>query len=566
MKLLSFLARSSRSLLLSATVTSVLGGVGASLLVGSINESLGASDAELPVLGLRFAALGVGMLFFRWLSQSQFVRLSEVTLARLRLHLSRHFAEAPYRSIEARGSGRLLAVLTEDVNTVSEFFVTLPRFVMHGAVVLGCLGYLAWLSTQVFAFSLVVVLIGVLGHLQGARRARPHLVRGREHEDRVYGHFRALFSGAKELKLNAARRREFLSDVLGTSVEQVRAEQTRGYGMHAASASWRIFLFYVVIGGVLFVLGDALGLEARVRSGYAIVFLYMMLPLHALVEASPEISRTRVALERINALGVADGSDAPAQKTADALEGEAFRSLRLSQVRYQHRHEGDDSLFELGPIELELRPGELVFLIGGNGSGKTTLAKLLTGLYEPSAGRVQLNDRPLEPGRLEGYRQLFSAVFADFHLFQTLLGLEGEALDARAQALLELLALGHKVTVTNGVFSSTELSRGQQKRLALVVATLEDRPVYVFDEWAADQDPAYKDVFYRRILPELKARGKSLFVITHDDRFFHLADRCLKLDSGTLREVDPHSAALAAHEPTHSVHDVRKDLALGVLP
>ncbi|MET0413960.1 MAG: cyclic peptide export ABC transporter, partial [Polyangiaceae bacterium] len=322
----------------------------------------------------------------------------------------------------------------------------------------------------------------------------------------------------------------------------------------------------VVIGGVLFVLGDALGLEPRVRSGYAIVFLYMMLPLHALVEASPEISRTRVALERINALGVASSSDAPAPKTTDALDGEAFRSLRLSHVRYEHRHEGDDSVFELGPIDLELRPGEVVFLIGGNGSGKTTLAKLLTGLYEPSAGSIHVNDRPLEPGRLEGYRQLFSAVFADFHLFQTLLGLEGEALDARAQSLLELLALGHKVSVTNGVFSSTELSRGQQKRLALVVATLEDRPVYVFDEWAADQDPAYKDVFYRRILPELKARGKSLFVITHDDRFFHLADRCLKLESGTLREVDPHSAALAAHEPTHSVHDVRKDLALGERP
>jgi len=191
--------------------------------------------------------------------------------------------------------------------------------------------------------------------------------------------------------------------------------------------------------------------------------------------------------------------------------------------------------FELGPVSLALRAGEIVYLVGGNGSGKTTLAKLIAGLYEPERGQVLLDGEPVggEAAGWDQYREQFSAVFTDFHLFDRLLGLE-PALEARGRELLAALDLAHKVQIEGGRFSTTELSRGQQMRLALLVACLEDRPVCVFDEWAADQDPVYKEVFYARILPELKARGKALLVVTHDDRYFHLADRVLKLEGGRL--------------------------------
>lgn len=530
MALITFLARTSRTRLCLALAASLLGGAGASLLVALVNESLDAPASELPRLGLRFALLALVMLGFRWLSQAEFVALSEATLARLRLHVSRQLAEAPLASLERWGQGRLLTLLTEDIGAVSDFFVTLPRFAMHGAVLLGCLTYLAWLSPSVFAFALAVVGLGLLGHVWSARSANRHLGRARLEEDRLMSAFRALFVGAKELKLNARRRGAFYHDVLRPLVASARREHTRGYAIHAASASVRIFLFYAIVGGVLFVFGDRFGIDERVRSGYAIMTVYMTLPLHALIEASPEISRTQVALERLRSLGSIEPTSAAPASPAPPLS-----RLALSEVTYTHR-QGDDHEFTLGPISLELRPGEIVFLVGGNGSGKTTLAKLITGLYEHESGRIVLDGAEVHAESREAYRQRFAAVFSDFHLFSRLLGAAGGALDQRVAELLAAFDLEHKLTVRDGVFSTTALSSGQQKRLALLVAFLEDRPVYVFDEWAADQDPAYKQVFYERVLPELKRLGKAVLVITHDDRYFHLADRCLTLEAGQLRE------------------------------
>jgi len=183
---------------------------------------------------------------------------------------------------------------------------------------------------------------------------------------------------------------------------------------------------------------------------------------------------------------------------------------------------------------LTLTPGELVFLVGGNGSGKSTLAKIITGLYPPEKGEVRLDGKLITDKSRDDYRQLFSAVFSDFYLFESLLGMKARDLDTQAREYLVELHLDHKVKVRHGQFSTTDLSHGQRKRLALLTAYLENRPFYLFDEWASDQDPHFKEIFYTQLLPELKARGKAVLVITHDDRYFHLADRVIKLDYGKV--------------------------------
>ena len=182
-----------------------------------------------------------------------------------------------------------------------------------------------------------------------------------------------------------------------------------------------------------------------------------------------------------------------------------------------------------------MRRPVLVFIVGGNGSGKSTLAKLIAGLYVPDAGEILLDGILVDDRNRELYRQLFSTVFADFYLFDRLLGLGLQDLDAQAKTYLEQLQLTHKVTIENGKLSTTALSQGQRKRLALLTAYLEDRPIYLFDEWAADQDPFFREIFYQQLLPELKQRGKAVLVISHDDRYFHLADRLLKLDYGQIQ-------------------------------
>ncbi len=270
-------------------------------------------------------------------------------------------------------------------------------------------------------------------------------------------------------------------------------------------------------------------------SGYAMVFLYMIMPIESLLTAIPNISTARVALERIEAVN----AELPLESGLDAPVKRGFEHLALDGVTHRYFREKENDVFTLGPIDLSFTPGELVYLIGGNGSGKTTLAKMIVGLYAPESGRIVVDGVPVSEADRDSYRQLFSVVFSDFFLFDSLLGLRIDGLDGldeTAQELLVQLQLDHKVRIEDGAFSTLELSQGQRKRLALLVAYLEDRPFYLFDEWAADQDPLFKDVFYRTLLPELKAKGKTVLVITHDDRYFHLADRYIKLDYGQLVE------------------------------
>ncbi|WKG12449.1 ATP-binding cassette domain-containing protein [Nocardia sp. PE-7] len=196
--------------------------------------------------------------------------------------------------------------------------------------------------------------------------------------------------------------------------------------------------------------------------------------------------------------------------------------------------ESDDAGFRLGPIDLVFEPGQITFIVGGNGSGKSTLAKLITGLYVPRSGSLSLNGERIDHDNIEWYRQNSSAVFTDFHLFEDYLGFDRPGIDADVQRYLDELQIAHKVTVQDGRLSTVDLSQGQRKRLALLTALLEDRQIYVFDEWAADQEPRFRDVFYHEILTDLKRRGKTVIVITHDDRYFDCADQLVKLDFGLV--------------------------------
>jgi putative ATP-binding cassette transporter len=260
-----------------------------------------------------------------------------------------------------------------------------------------------------------------------------------------------------------------------------------------------------------------------------------MTPLQIIMDNLPRLARAKVALRNMEGMGLT--LTAGAEEPDLIIESDSpyyFDQLELIGVTHTYNGGPRNEGFTLGPIDLTLLPGELVFISGGNGSGKTTLAKLITGLYMPESGEVRLNGHSITNENREFYRQHFSVVFQDFHLFNSLLGLAGSRRDERVRAYLEKLKLDRKVEIKDGVFSTIDLSQGQRKRLALLTAYVEDRPIYVFDEWAADQDPLFKDIFYFKLLPELKARGKTILVITHDDRYYDVADRIIKLEYGKV--------------------------------
>jgi putative ATP-binding cassette transporter len=292
-----------------------------------------------------------------------------------------------------------------------------------------------------------------------------------------------------------------------------------------------------VIGLILFTTYSWPGINTQTLIGYSLGILYMMTPMHLILSTIPSFADASVSMQKVEKLGLtlheSDGSD---ELSRPVQAASSFKSLELVGVTHTYHREGEAGGFLLGPIDLTLEPGELLFITGGNGSGKTTLAKLLLSLYIPEEGQIYLDGKLVTDETREQYRQLFSVVFSDFFLFESLFGLDSVHLDANAKKYLVQLQLDHKVKVEDGALSTIELSQGQRKRLALLTAYLEDRPIYLFDEWAADQDPLFKEIFYHQLLPELKAKKKALIVISHDDRYYHVADRVIKLDYGKLQQ------------------------------
>jgi putative pyoverdin transport system ATP-binding/permease protein len=537
-ELLRLISSSKRTATLSLLLGVISGGCGAGL-IWLISDTL---SQGFTSTGALFAAFALFSLLTRIAFMSLLSRLQQGAIFNLRRHLSRRILASPLRVLEEVGAARLQAALTADIFALGEGLRLFPAFFISLTSAVGCLVYLAWLSWSTFLALIAFGTVGVLSYWIPTQSAIRISERAREREDDLFKHIRSLTEGTKELGLNRRRLKAFLAECLDPTADDLRRFTIRTHDIYGATSSWGLFLFFVLIGLVLFALPHFSQMSLRTLTGYVFAILYLQQPLAAILEALPALNQGGVALRKIQSLGLAPATEpAGAQLLPEETASPPpFQQLQLSGVTHAYHREQEDDRFILGPIELTLRQGELVFLIGGNGSGKTTLAKLITGLYAPEGGELRLNGQLITHENREDYRQYFSAVFSDFHLFESLLGAPSDpATLARIQTYLVRLHLDRKVSITQGRFSTTRLSQGQRKRLALLAAYIEDRPLYVFDEWAADQDPTFKAVFYEELLPELKRQGKTVLVITHDDRYFHTADRVLRLEAGQLGASPP---------------------------
>jgi putative pyoverdin transport system ATP-binding/permease protein len=534
MKLIKFLLRTSRMLVVAAVLGGVVAGVTNSGLIAVINRAV--SKSETPTTSLIWGFIGLCLLLpiARFASSAVLIKLSQDSIYDLRMHLSERILAAPLRKLEEVGPARLLSALTEDVRSITAALISIPAFCIQGAIVLGSLGYMLWLSWKIFIAVLVLMGLSVLSIQLSQIRARGMVRKAREVQDKLFKHFRALTDGNKELKLHRGRREAFLTGSLGKASAEYRRYNVIGNCLYAAAGSWSQLLFFGCVGILVFVFPRLATLNREVLTGYVLTLVYMMVPLDVIFDTLfPSMVRANVAIRKIESLGLSlDKATSEAQ--APAGHPPAWHTLELVGVRHTFKVAGENESFVLGPIDLAFHPGELVFIIGGNGSGKTTLAKLLTGLYVPEAGELRVDGEPVTDTNRDAFRQQFSVVFSDFFLFDTILGMEAPELDARARDYISMLQLESKVEIRDGALSTIDLSQGQRKRLALLTAYLEDRPVYLFDEWAADQDPMFKQTFYYQLLPELRKRGKTVLVISHDDHYYHLADRIIKLDYGQL--------------------------------
>ncbi len=527
MRLIKQLVSLSRDGIIIVAILSLVSGVSGAGIAIVTSIALAGSPPTALLAGVFFGLCALHFGTKSW-SEIKLIRLTQAMIFETRTGLSRKILHTPQTLLEKLGRQPLFTILTRDVDTFVMGFHFVPTLIGNVFIILFCLVYIAFLSPVFFAAIGGLLLAGMLGFHRLEKAPRDKLIAVREKLDRLYILLRSQIDGVRELKLNQWRRGHNMA-LIASSATDVRGLNAEALSLYALVSNVGNIMFYVLIGLFIFVVPELFSASAGVTLSITLVMLYLVRPVSEIMIILPTLRQSSVALARIEQLGK-DLKAQEADRVEPALFGGPDIRLSLRGVSYAY----PDSNFSVGPLDFALKSGEVVFLVGGNGSGKTTFAMLLLGLYPASSGMISLNGTTLTPETLPSYREHFAAIFSDFHLFSHL----PETLSAKAEtavhAYLKAFDLAHKVEVKDGQFTTLELSTGQRKRLALVLSYLEDKPIYLFDEWAADQDPAFRKYFYTHILPELKACGKAVLAITHDDAWFELADKIVKLDNGAL--------------------------------
>ncbi|AFZ30813.1 cyclic peptide transporter [Gloeocapsa sp. PCC 7428] len=554
MRFIRFLWDISWRNILIATIAGLISGSGNAMLISLINRAV--NQASLPNALLYFAALALFVLVTSIISQFMLINLSQNAIYQLRLRLGQNILSSPLQHLEKLGENRLLATLTDDVRVLSHAVSAIPNLCIDLATIFGCLVYLAWLSNTIFVLTIAFTSIAIWCTQAKLGKARHLFAAAREEDDNLFKHFQAITTGIKELKLHKSRREDFFAKNLQGSAAKLRQKNSTAMKSFAIANGLGQFSQFTSLAFIVFILPWFIYIPMPMLSTYVLTSTFIAIPMQNLLKRLPDLVQGNIALQKIERMKLSLANQAEFDSVdSDNINHHCLLELDAVTYMYQpenepnemrppHRHQGSGRLmhhadvaergFLLGPISLSLRAGEITYIVGGNGSGKSTLAKLIAGLYVPQSGSVYLDRVPISEQNREWYRQHFSVIFSDFYLFDRYLGFNHVNLDREVESYLKQLQLDHKVQVKNGILSTTRLSQGQRKRLALLTAYLEDRPIYLFDEWASDQDPFFRDLFYKEILIKLKERGKTVLVITHDDRYFHLADRIVKLDYGKV--------------------------------
>ncbi|KRR11254.1 cyclic peptide transporter [Bradyrhizobium jicamae] len=544
-------------IVLGGIVLGVVGGASVAGLLAVVNRGLYATQGDVATLLSAFAGLCLLILIGSIGADISANYVGQRIIAELRKSLAAKILAAPIDQLEIYRTHRLIPVLTQDVDTISDFAFFFSSFFVSLIITIGCMVYLAVLSWPLFLITGLVIVLGSLAHAFARTRGVRGFNAARDSEDELQKHYRAIAEGAKELRLNRARRQRVYVEQLQRTVDRISAVQVKSINLFVTARALGTMLFFVVIGVALtlrpFLWPDS---PAAVSSGFVLVLLYMRGPIDQVIGILPSLGRAQVAMRRIADLSEQFSTPEQDLLVAPSTAPDGSRrieAIELRGVSYGFRAVPGSEPFVLGPIDLHVRRGDIVFIVGENGSGKTTLIKLLLGLYAPHGGTLLRDGRPVETATRDDYRQLFTTIFSDYYLFEDLLQGAGMVPDV-AERYLKRLEVAHKVSVENGVFTTTDLSTGQRKRLALMNAWLEERPVLVFDEWAADQDPAFRHIFYTELLPDLKRMGKTIIVISHDDRYFGVADHLVRLRHGKViaGEAVAHEVIKSSSVPTNA--------------
>ncbi|WP_323123008.1 ATP-binding cassette domain-containing protein [Burkholderia alba] len=524
----------------------MLSGTGALLTIGLLAQINRLAVEALAHGSTRPLFLGLGWLAAlcaaNSISQLILARLGSSLVARLRADLAQRFIQLDYHRFITR-SASVVGVLIQDIGRIGPLVLLAPQFAYNAFLAIACAIYLLTISPPLFGILVVGLTIPLGSGFLLLRATRQQFDVMRQNEETLFSHFRTIPDAKKEMGLNSARAEHFYAEILTPAIRTAEQTMERVYlrlGLHQA---WSSALTYGAVFAVVYLGRTALNLPGTSILNFVVGGLFIVGPLNFLIQANQQIAAGISSLRHLEQIGLdlRTQVDQTTPVRQEAPCATPWRWLHACGLHYRYPDAAKDR--EIGPFDLSIQRGELVFIVGPNGVGKTTLMHMLCGLLPATSGQLYLDDDPVPFGS-PSYRLRFASVFGDFFLFDHVLDSSGICVpDERIRTWLRELDLDHQVEVEQGKLSQLKLSTGQRKRLALLQCYAEDREICLFDEWAADQDPAFRDYFYQTLLPELKQRGKTLIVISHDDRYFPTADRVIRLDHGRIAPSERSDAA-----------------------
>ncbi len=471
----------------------------------------------------------INITFQRWLNKYVFNILYENEKK-----LFDKILKAPLLTLEKHGSQRLYTAMN-DLRT----FSTLPFAVTHTItsilmIILG-VGYMFTLSaiSATIVIGLIILVAGCYFIVMQAMSKKVAILRG--NNDQYYGYVRDLINGFKELKLSLSRRENIMKKYLAPNRD---ASEELDFEINYVFLSINLisqYGLYLVIAAILFGL-PALGfLESEDVIAYVVVILFLSGPINNIINLQQTYTRISVANRRIKNFAKDFQIDEKSERTENVInvyEDTLLKTLTFKNVCFSYKNDDEEKAFELGPIDLKINSGDVLFIVGGNGSGKSTFINILTGLYEPTKGNILLNGE--EISIKNELQNSITTVFTNNHLFANNYDDYELENNLEYQSLLKTMKLDSVVTDDKEESARRSFSKGQSKRMSMIFALLEKKPILILDEWAADQDPHFRKYFYEELIPKFKREGKTIIAVTHDDAYFHHADRIVKFDSGKI--------------------------------
>lgn len=575
MNLLSILTQNAPVKVFISLLLGAFAGISYALLIplvtGSFENNTGfetMTSGVTTVFGVKVASYRFAFLFLiaclviysaRTLSQLLLLNVVINATSALRQQYFYRILKAPLFNLERVGSSRLIASITTDVRSILDGASRVPDILINLVSISGMLLFILYLNTDVFIFICSAILFGVISFFIPVLLGNRYFKQARESVDELQEAIKGNIYGIKELKLSKQKRDAYFKEILLKKESDVKSSNKKGALILTAAVNYGDMINFFIVGYVTFIFVNYHAIATAEIMAIVMVLLFITGPISVLMQAIPEIVKANVSLRKLDDLFNALPNEKIKQ---EILPLKQWHQLVFNQVQFSYEivaeeksqvEQDSHDKFTVGPISFHINRGEITFVVGGNGSGKSTISKILTGHYTPESGELCLDDVVISDALLISYRDQVSAIYTDYYLFEKLLGNEATSQFDKVEEYLSLLGLDEKVDIKNGYFSSLELSDGQRKRLALLVSFIEDKDIYLFDEWAADQDPIFKDFFYKEILSELKARNKVVIVISHDDRYFHVADKVLVMEDGNLVEIkEKDTTTVSVANQTHS--------------